>query len=295
MRQLRNLRAETEDLGEYKGMKQRIITAAILIVILFAALFFYYTPVFNVIVSIICMMATYEILHAYGLLKNIPLSIVNFAFSALVPFFMMQGLSHYVMPITFVYVIAQFIVVIADSKRVMVSQVATMFFTTFVTSFAFSTIAYMKVVHPQHSMFYCFIMFIAAWITDSGAYFTGRLLGKHKMAPYISPHKTWEGAVGGVLASTIGAVIAGLVYQAICSSSGTMVEIDFLLLALTGCAASIIGELGDLSASCIKRQCNIKDFGSIMPGHGGILDRFDSLMFVAPFVFLVVKYFPIAG
>ncbi len=69
-------------------MKQRIVTAAILIVILFAALFFYYTPVFNVIVSIICMMATYEILHAYGLLQNIPLSIVNFVFSALVPFFM---------------------------------------------------------------------------------------------------------------------------------------------------------------------------------------------------------------
>ena len=292
---MRNFRAETEDLGEYKGMKQRIITAAILIVILFAALFFYYTPVFNVIVSIICMMATYEILHAYGLLKNIPLSIVNFAFSALVPFFMVSGLSRYVMPVTFLYVIAQFIVVIADSKRVMVSQVATMFFTTFVTSFAFSTIAYMKVLHPQHSMFYCFIMFIAAWITDSGAYFTGRLFGKHKMAPYISPHKTWEGAVGGVVASTIGAVAAGLIYQAIAASSGMTIEIHYPLLALTGCTASIIGELGDLSASCIKRQCGIKDFGSIMPGHGGILDRFDSLMFVAPFVFLVVNYFPIAG
>ncbi len=276
-------------------MKQRIVTAAILIVILFAALFFYYTPVFNVIVSIICMMATYEILHAYGLLQNIPLSIVNFVFSALVPFFMISGFSRYVMPITFVYVIAQFIVVIADSKRVMVSQVATMFFTTFVTSFAFSTIAYMKVVHPQHSMFYCFIMFIAAWITDSGAYFTGRFLGKHKMAPYISPHKTWEGAVGGVAASTAGAIIAGFVYQAICAANGMAVDIHFVPLALTGCAASIIGELGDLSASCIKRQCKIKDFGSIMPGHGGILDRFDSLMFVAPFVFLVVNYFPIAG
>ena len=290
---LRNFAVETEDLEEYNRMKQRIITAAVLILILFAALFFYYTPVFNVVVSIICMMATYEILHAYGLLKNIPLSIVNFAFSALTPFFMMPGMRPFVMPIIFFYMIAQFIVVIADSKHVMVSQVATMFFTTFVTSFAFSTIAYLKVVHRQDSMFYCFIMFIAAWVTDSGAYFAGRLFGKHKMAPYISPHKTWEGAVGGVLASTIGAVVAGLIYQAICSSGGLDIQVNYLLLALTGCLASIIGELGDLSASCIKRQCGIKDFGSIMPGHGGILDRFDSLMFVAPFVFLVLNYFHI--
>ena len=295
MQPLRNFRAATEDLGEYNGMKQRIITAAVLVLILFTALFFYYTPVFNVIVSIICMMATYEILHAYGLLKNLPLSIVNFTFSALVPFFMTPMLSRYVMPITFVYVLAQFIVVIANSKQVQVSQVATMFFTTFVTSFAFSTLAYMKVVHPQHSMFYCFIMFIAAWITDTGAYFTGRFFGKHKMAPYISPHKTWEGAVGGVVFSTLGAVIAGLIYQAIAAAGGSTVEINFLLLAAAGLTASVIGELGDLSASCIKRQCGIKDFGSIMPGHGGILDRFDSLMFVAPFMFLVVKYFPIAG
>ena len=282
-------------MGEYNGMKQRIITAAVLVLILFAALFFYYTPVFNVIVSIICMMATYEILHAYGLLKNLPLSIVNFTFSALVPFFMTPMLSRYVMPITFVYVLAQFIVVIANSKQVQVSQVSTMFFTTFVASFAFSTIAYMKVVHPQHSMFYCFIMFIAAWITDTGAYFTGRFFGKHKMAPYISPHKTWEGAVGGVVFSTLGAVIAGLIYQAIAAAGGSTVGINFLLLAAAGLTASVIGELGDLSASCIKRQCGIKDFGSIMPGHGGILDRFDSLMFVAPYVFLVVKYFPIAA
>lgn len=125
-----------------------------------------------------------------------------------------------------------------------------------------------------------FVIFIllVVWTTDSGAYFVGRKLGKHKLWPEISPKKTIEGSVGGVVIAVIFAVIMQLIYPF--ASSWTQ------LIAVT-IIASIIGQMGDLVESAIKRHYGVKDSGNILPGHGGILDRFDSLLFAVPLLHFV--------
>lgn len=135
-----------------------------------------------------------------------------------------------------------------------------------------------------------FLIFICAWISDTGAYFTGKLFGKHKLIEKISPKKTVEGAIGGVVFSALGGVVLGLV-AVFCFK----LEANYILLALTGAVGSVFGQVGDLVASWLKRQYGIKDFGNIMPGHGGAMDRFDSVVLAAPFVYFLVHYLPQIG
>ena len=130
-------------------------------------------------------------------------------------------------------------------------------------------------------------LLFCAWFGDSGAYFVGTFLGKHKLCPEISPKKTVEGFIGGVLTVGIVVTVQCLVYNLLLPST---VKMNYAVIIPIGMVASVVGVLGDLSASVIKRQYNVKDFGNLMPGHGGILDRFDSVLFVAPFIYMVFTY-----
>ena len=128
--------------------------------------------------------------------------------------------------------------------------------------------------------YFIWIIISTSFVTDTAAYFTGLLLGKHKLLPAISPKKTIEGAIGGV----VGSVIFSLVF-------GYFVNRDLLLhFAIIGVIGSIAGQMGDLVASAIKRSLDIKDFSDLIPGHGGVLDRFDSILFTAPVVYYYVIY-----
>ena len=122
------------------------------------------------------------------------------------------------------------------------------------------------------------LIFIAAWVCDTFAYFTGRLLGKHKLIPEISPKKTVEGAIGGVIFT----LIALVGYWAILKFTPINYDIPIWYMCILGVVLPIVSQIGDLLASSIKRQYGIKDFGYVFPGHGGVLDRFDSAMLVAP-------------
>ena len=125
------------------------------------------------------------------------------------------------------------------------------------------------------------LIFIIAFGTDIFAYFTGMLLGKHKLCPNLSPKKTVEGAIGGILGAVVFSVIFGVFYL----SNGRPVSFGFILMAVIG---SVVSQLGDLTASAFKRKMGIKDYGNLIPGHGGILDRFDSVLFVAPYFYFYV-------
>lgn len=142
---------------------------------------------------------------------------------------------------------------------------------------------------------YLLLPFVLSFACDTFAYFAGRAFGKHKLAPVVSPHKTVEGAVGGVLGSMLAGCVLTLVYSLL-SAHYNVLSIGvqprhYLVLLGMGAVASVLGILGDLFASSVKRQVGIKDYGTIFPGHGGILDRFDSVMFIAPFVSIAVRYF----
>lgn len=121
------------------------------------------------------------------------------------------------------------------------------------------------------------MIFILIWVNDSFAYITGMLLGKHKMWERHSPNKTWEGTIGGALFCIAAAILAGPRFAP---------EIHFLGWAVIGLICSVAGTLGDLVESMFKRYCGVKDSGNIMPGHGGVLDRFDSILMAVPFVLL---------
>lgn len=130
------------------------------------------------------------------------------------------------------------------------------------------------------------LIFLSSWGCDTFAYCTGMLLGRHKLAPVLSPKKSIEGAVGGVA----GAALLGFIYASLFGAS--MAELDNPQAACTiACAiAAVISQIGDLAASAIKRNHNIKDYGHLIPGHGGILDRFDSMIFTAPAIYFALTF-----
>ena len=130
---------------------------------------------------------------------------------------------------------------------------------------------------------------VAAFCSDALALFTGMALGRHKLAPLVSPHKTVEGAAGGLVGGMAGMAIFCLVYRAI-----TGVNLGLPLCVALGLLGALLGELGDLSFSAVKRQYGIKDYGRLLPGHGGVLDRFDSMVAVAPVAELLLLVLPFA-
>ena len=131
------------------------------------------------------------------------------------------------------------------------------------------------------------MIFISAWFSDTMAYFTGVCIGKHKAFPVLSPKKTIEGCVGGICGGALGGYLYGLVLTK-CGVMGSEIILPFVLLGFVG---SIVGMIGDLAASAIKRNYEIKDYGKIIPGHGGFMDRFDSIIFTAPLVYILATFF----
>lgn len=132
-----------------------------------------------------------------------------------------------------------------------------------------------------HGIYLVWLIFISSWVCDTCAYFSGMALGKHKLAPVLSPKKSVEGAVGGVIGSAVvGALFAWIFLVPL---SG---ETNYIwLVAIIGGVGAVISQIGDLSASAIKRNHEIKDYGKLIPGHGGIMDRFDSVLFTAPIIY----------
>jgi phosphatidate cytidylyltransferase len=140
--------------------------------------------------------------------------------------------------------------------------------------------------HIENGKYFIWLVFISAWACDTGAYFIGINFGKHRLTPKLSPKKSVEGAVGG----TLTAVAAGFLFG--WALTYFIPEYKGLHLAIGGAivcfAGSVFAQFGDLTASAIKRYKDIKDFGKILPGHGGVLDRFDSVIFTAPVVYLTI-------
>ena len=129
------------------------------------------------------------------------------------------------------------------------------------------------------------IPMVAAFCSDSAALFAGMFFGKHKLAPKVSPKKTVEGAVGGLLGGMLGMVIFRVIFY-LC----TVYPLHIGWCVVLGLVGAVMGQLGDLSFSVIKRQQGIKDYGRLLPGHGGVLDRFDSVIFAAPVIWLIVSH-----
>lgn len=135
----------------------------------------------------------------------------------------------------------------------------------------------------EQGIYKVWMIFIASWVCDTCAYFAGVTLGRHKLAPVLSPKKSIEGAVGG----TIGSALVGGLFAWVLLQAGAPVSASPVSFAVMGAVGAVISQIGDLAASAIKRNHGIKDYGNCIPGHGGVMDRFDSVIYTAPMVFLL--------
>ena len=281
-------------------MKTRILTAAVGLVLLAIVLLFFNTPAFDLVIAAVCLLGVHEAFAAMGFGKK-----QWYLYVLAIPYVLLVMLSNglpfraMVLPATFVLLLILNCCLIANSRTLDFGKLSGYLYFSAVIVLCFYSLIYLKRCLPVESYQYDAIYFILlalcfAWGGDSAAYFAGRFFGRHKLAPIVSPHKTVEGAVGGVLGSMVLGILATAIYSGVSGRFVSLtVEVNirhYLLIALLGAVASVLGILGDLFASAIKRQVGIKDYGTIFPGHGGILDRFDSVMFIAPFVAFIVRF-----
>ncbi len=270
-------------------MITRIITAVVGIAVAIGVLFLAATPVYNLMVSLLIVIMLYELLSACDCIKYKFHSIVCMIFAAVMPFLLeFEGMeAKYLLATSCIFLI--FVGYIANHKKITFEKICCMLAVTLLTTLSMCCLVSLKNLDKVHGVCYVILCLAGAWLGDSGAYFVGTFLGKHKLCPEISPKKTVEGAVGGVI--TVGIVFAvyAFFYRLVQGYFGQSFEVNYIVLVLIGFVCGVLGIIGDLSASLIKRQVGIKDFGNIMPGHGGIMDRFDSVLFVAPFMMFVLS------
>lgn len=282
-------------------MKTRVITAAVGLAVLAIVLAFFNTVLFDLVLSAVCLIAVHEVFTAMGFgKKQWYLYAVAIPFTLMVMLTTTQVARLLVLPVSFLVVLFFNICQIAHLRTLDFGKLTGYVYFSGVIIFCFYSLIHLKRVLPFELYHYDAVYFILlilcfAWGGDTAAYFAGRAFGKHKLAPLVSPKKTVEGAVGGVLGSILAGVLLTGAYMAL-SSHYDVITLQvrprhYLILVLLGAIASVLGILGDLFASAVKRQVGLKDYGTIFPGHGGILDRFDSVMFIAPFVAIVVRYF----
>ena len=263
-------------------------------------LFFYDTVLLNIAMAAVTLIAVYEIFVATKYLGNRGLAAICFLFAAFIPFFNLMGMKIVVSEAYgFLFVLVLFILLLCNHRTMRFEQIGTVFMLTLLLALSFSCLVFIRDLYKNQArpdrlaMFYLVLVFLGAWITDAGAYFTGYFFGKTKLAPNISPKKTVEGAVGGVVSTLVFFLLAAFLYKWYISWIGQRITVDYAALIAAALLSAVAAILGDLSASLIKRECNIKDFGNILPGHGGVMDRFDSIMFVAPLLYIFQQIFPI--
>ena len=281
-------------------MKTRIITAVVGIVVLIGVLFTFDTLIFNLVITAITLIALHEIYAALGFEKQgWPL------LGVLVPYTFLVMLSSYelcrrlVMPASFLVVLFYAIYLVVRNGTISYQKASGLAMFSGIVIFCFYSFIRLKELLPVEEYGYDAVFFILlilcfAWGGDTCAYFAGRAFGKHKLCPVVSPKKTVEGAIGGVLGTMVFGVAATLIYSIAADRMEAFTRSNigvsmYVVIALLACVAAVLGIYGDLFASVVKRQCGIKDYGTIFPGHGGILDRFDSVTFVAPFVWLALQ------
>lgn len=265
-------------------MSTRIKSAAVAIIIAVIMLILHNTFVFNLALGFIICVAIWEIFKATGYAKHQKVAIACYVFVAIdsiMPALHYHGWAGFFNSRLYypMFIFAVCILYLMDHKEFTYNDFFFMIGVTSLFNYCFSTLTNMARV--PGGVFLLVITLCAAWLADSGAYFAGTFLGKTPLCPEISPKKTVEGLIGGVAANGVIMLIVSLVYRYIIK--GYPVRFGWIVVA--GMLCAIIGLIGDLTASIIKRQTGIKDYGNIMPGHGGVMDRFDSVLLVAPFMY----------
>lgn len=271
-------------------MKTRIITGIIAICLFVPVCYFSYTIAFPIVISLLCGIGVYEISKCLGfdkkLLLSVPmyilavgLPILRFFTGANTPFLACALVAFFGV---LVYSLAY---VMLKKNTVVLSEVLTYFALVVYIVGCFSSMVVIR--YSSNGKYLYLLAFLGAWVCDTFAYFVGRAFGKHKLIPEISPKKTVEGSIGGIVFTVISFVVYGLIVNNLFESA----DLNYIKLCILGLVLSVVSQIGDLVASTIKRQNDLKDYGNLFPGHGGVLDRFDSVMLTAPTLYIFTVFF----
>ena len=242
----------------------------------------------NLFIAIVCILASFELYFTSNLNKNFKIVIPGIVFSTILPLFghgLFWKISWYV------YTLSVLLILIFSRKSLNFKDVASVYGMTLLITFSLTTVIDLRNLGGVYSNFYIILALCIPWMSDTGAYFFGRKFGKTKLCPDLSPNKTVEGAFGGILFCIFVNLLISLLFKIF--SLPKNVDVNYLYVFLLAFVGSLISIIGDLFFSMIKRCYHVKDFGNVVPGHGGVLDRFDSVILVSPFVYFMLKNFDI--
>ena len=261
-------------------MAKRIVTALIGLIFFFAILFSNYI-IFSGAICICVFGMLFELYRSVKLSKT--LDITGYICAGMILASIIFGKVSKELAV--VAVIGVYLaVMVALHSKVTYKDVCAHGFLTFFIALCFGTLIRL---YSDFGNYAVLLVFICAWMTDTGAYFVGCSIGKHKLIPHVSPKKTVEGAIGGIVTAVVSCLVYMLVMQKL-----SILQFDKTFgyggIAVLGFFASVFSQIGDLVASCIKRDCGVKDFGNLLPGHGGILDRFDSVIYITPVIYYLL-------
>lgn len=269
-------------------MFKRVMFAIVGIPIIF--LFFFWLPPIwlPIMFSVLSMFAVFEVLYCTEFVKHTRIVAYSVIMAGLLPLWVYSGASEKLLLCgVFCYVFLVFCEALASNYAIKLEKIGGAFFFTFMIPYFLSAFIRIKMQNGTLGVYYILLPMVAAFCSDTFAFFAGLAFGKHKLAPSLSPKKTVEGSVGGLL----GAVICCCIYGAVIQNVFHL-QVSYFALVLYGGIGSIVSQIGDLSFSYIKRQYGLKDFGNIFPGHGGVLDRFDSVVFCAPLIEVLIWLLP---
>ncbi len=269
-------------------MLVRIISSLVLFPILFAFVYYGGLPlkIGTMFVSIIGMYEFYKAICK----KIMPIHYLGFIVTVVYLLVLDTALFQISDLIFGIFLLLSMIFMVFHHKTISIFDVALTFFGVCYIPLMFSTVYLIRQL--DYGNYTVWLPFICAWACDTGAYFVGITMGKHKLTPELSPKKTIEGAIGGVLFSAVFCCIYGFFISTRkieiehIFNNNTITIISFILLGIIG---AIFAQFGDLTASATKRRFNIKDYGKLIPGHGGILDRFDSVIFTSGICYIILK------
>ncbi len=261
-------------------MKTRIISGAVMTIIVagvLAAGYLWEPIVITVAIGLLAAAAVYELVHNAAGVKKIAVVIGACVYTALAVTLGNYDFFKGLVTVTVLYCIYAVIMILVYNKDMELGKIAFVYAIPipFAVAFYFLNV----IINDEKGIYYLLLLLNFSSICDIGAYFTGVTIGKHKLCPTISPKKTVEGAIGGIVCSMIFTVVISLLFDKF--------SVPVLLLTIPFC---IIGMLGDLFASAIKRSVGLKDYSNLIPGHGGIMDRLDSIIMITPFLYTCIMW-----
>ena len=270
-------------------MKKRVVTAAILIPVLVLVALVAPKIVAAVVWGLLLMIGVYELLYTTGLVQH-PRMVLYSALMALATslwshYGANQGIALLGILVFFILLFSE---LMANHVKISLEMITYCFFAGAILPYLLCAI--IRILSMASGRYLIAIPFVVAFLSDAGAYFAGSTFGKHKLAPVVSPNKTVEGVIGGLVSAMVGMLVYAVLLQLV-----FRFQVNYGAALLYGFLGSAVGVFGDLSFSIIKRLSGIKDFGTLIPGHGGFYDRFDSMVTVAPLMEALILLLPVVS